>query len=93
MRLLAFDIGGANLKASDGLDFCASRPFPLWRRPAELAAALAASGCRRRPPADRWVATMTGELADCFATKAEGVAAIVAALVDAPPTGATCRSI
>ena len=39
MRLLAFDIGGANLKASDGLEFCTSRPFPQWRRPAELAAA------------------------------------------------------
>ncbi|HEX4143948.1 MAG TPA: hydantoinase/oxoprolinase family protein [Pirellulales bacterium] len=82
MRLLAFDIGGANLKASDGRDFCASRPFPLWRRPNELAAALAELAATA-PPADRWVATMTGELADCFATKAEGVAAIVAALVHA----------
>ena len=82
MRLLAFDIGGANLKAADGLDFCTSRPFPLWRRPTDLAAALAALAAQR-PPADRWVATMTGELADCFATKAEGVAAIVEALAKA----------
>jgi (4-(4-[2-(gamma-L-glutamylamino)ethyl]phenoxymethyl)furan-2-yl)methanamine synthase len=82
MRLLAFDIGGANLKASDGVEFCTSRPFPLWRRPTELAAALKALAATA-PPADRWVSTMTGELADCFVTKAEGVAAIVAALVDA----------
>jgi probable H4MPT-linked C1 transfer pathway protein len=82
MRLLAFDIGGANLKAADGLEFCASRPFPLWRRPTELADALTALAATA-PPAERWVATMTGELADCFATKAEGVAAIVEALVQA----------
>jgi hypothetical protein len=81
-RILAFDIGGANLKAADGLEFCASQPFPLWRRPTELAAALSALAATA-PAADRWVATMTGELADCFATKAEGVTAIVAALVHA----------
>src|SRR5580704_944530 len=82
MRLLAFDIGGANLKAADGLDFCVSRPFPLWRRPTELAGALAALAAEA-PAADRWFATMTGELADCFATKAEGVAAIAGALATA----------
>jgi hypothetical protein len=82
VRILAIDIGGANLKAADGLDFCASRHFPLWRRPTELAAELAALAATA-PPADRWMATMTGELADCFATKAEGVAAIVDALARA----------
>ncbi len=82
MRRLAFDIGGANLKASDGLDFCTTRPFPLWRRPTELAGALT-SLAAEAPPADRWIATMTGELADCFATKAEGVRAIVEALAQA----------
>ena len=71
-----------NLKAADGLEFLPSRPFPLWRRPTELAAALAALAATA-PPADRWVATMTGELADCFATKAEGVSAIVEALAHA----------
>ena len=35
---------------------------------------------RRAPPAKRFVATTTGELADPYETKAEGVAAIVAAL-------------
>ena len=82
MPVLALDVGGANLKASDGRQFCATHPFELWRRPGELAAApclLAAEA----PPAERWVATMTGELADCFATKAEGVATIVTALESA----------
>ncbi len=35
------------------------------------------------PPAQRFVATMTGELADCYETKAQGVRAIVAALSEA----------
>ena len=38
--------------------------------------------CCHAPRAERLAATMTGELADCFATKAEGVGAIVAALED-----------
>jgi len=79
LRVLALDIGGANLKAADGLGFAASRFFPLWQQPGELPAALARL-MAAAPAADRYVATMTGELADCFATKAEGVAAILAAL-------------
>lgn len=77
--LLALDIGGANLKAADGRGFAAARYFPLWQRPEGLAAALAAL-LAAAPPHETIVATMTGELADCFATKAEGVTAIVAAL-------------
>ncbi|HVW36381.1 MAG TPA: hydantoinase/oxoprolinase family protein, partial [Pirellulales bacterium] len=82
MRLLALDIGGANLKAADGLGYAASQYFPLWQKPGELSAALAGL-IAAAPQADRFVATMTGELADCFATKAEGVSAILAALVAA----------
>jgi hypothetical protein len=79
---LGLDIGGANLKAANGQGRALSRPFPLWQRPdelsLELAALLAAS-----PPADRLAVTMTGELADCFATKTDGVSAICAAAVQA----------
>lgn len=76
---LALDIGGANLKAADGSGFAVSRPFALWRRRHELTAALAdlLAEC---PAADRLAVTMTGELADCFVTKAEGVAAILEAV-------------
>jgi (4-(4-[2-(gamma-L-glutamylamino)ethyl]phenoxymethyl)furan-2-yl)methanamine synthase len=80
--VLALDIGGANLKASDGRNFHASRFFPLWKNPQGLVDALrqlVAEG----PPADRYVATMTGELADCFRTKREGVAAICDAAAEA----------
>lgn len=76
MTLLALDIGGANLKAADGLGFAVSQPFPLWQKPADLSPALAAL-IARAPPAERLAVTMTGELADCFETKAEGVSYIV----------------
>jgi (4-(4-[2-(gamma-L-glutamylamino)ethyl]phenoxymethyl)furan-2-yl)methanamine synthase len=78
MPLLALDIGGANLKAADGEGFAHSEPFPLWQKPAELAEVLAAI-IARAPPAEQIVVTMTGELADCFETKADGVTHIVSA--------------
>lgn len=70
--LLALDIGGANLKAADGTGFAASHPFALWQRPAELATALKRL-IASAPPAETLAITMTGELADCFETKAQGV--------------------
>ena len=82
MNWVALDIGGANLKAADGRSFAVTQPFPLWQRPSHLAEALrallaAARGC------DHVAATMTGELADCFRTKAEGVQFIIGALESA----------
>jgi probable H4MPT-linked C1 transfer pathway protein len=82
MALLALDIGGANLKAADGRGYAEVRPFALWRAPGDLRGALRAL-IAAAPPCDRLVATMTGELCDCFSTKAEGVRAIVEALVAA----------
>ena len=54
----------------------------MWREWDRLAGRLEAV-LARFPETTRVVATMTGELADCFATKAEGVAAITKALVAA----------
>jgi probable H4MPT-linked C1 transfer pathway protein len=71
-KWLALDVGGANLKAADGQGFAISVPFPLWSRREELPDAL----CKlvdASPPAERVAVTMTGELADCFESKAEGV--------------------
>ena len=79
MSWLALDIGGANLKVADGRGFAASRQFPLWQRPHDLAAELTEL-IAAAPTAERLAVTMTGELADCFATKAEGVAAILDAV-------------
>jgi probable H4MPT-linked C1 transfer pathway protein len=79
---LALDVGGANLKAADGLGFGQSHYFPLWREPQNLTHALREL-LSASPPAERLAVTMTGELADCFATKAEGVEAILSAVVSA----------
>ena len=55
------------------------RPFPLWRAPDQLCQHLLAL-IAQAPAADNLAVTMTGELADCYATKAEGVQAIVSAV-------------
>ena len=82
MDYLALDVGGANLKIADGNRFALSHSFPLWRTPERLAHALRTL-LAEAPRYDRLVATMTGELADCFATKAEGVRFIVWAIAEA----------
>lgn len=78
-RHLAFDVGGANIKLATTDGFTASRPFALWKYPDRLAQELT-SLIDIAPSCDRIAATMTGELADCFATKQEGVEAIIGAL-------------
>lgn len=79
---IGLDVGGANLKAADGRGRSVSVPFELWKRPAELAGAihslLASFSEAPVAPVAGVALTMTGELADCYATKAEGVRAIVA---------------
>ena len=79
MTWLALDIGGANLKAADGLGYATSTAFPLWRQPEQLPIALA-SMLADAPASKRLAVTMTGELADCYATKASGVADILRAV-------------
>jgi probable H4MPT-linked C1 transfer pathway protein len=76
---LGLDIGGANLKAAMSEGFARQVAFSLWRKPNELPAGIAEL-IREAPPHRGLAVTMTGELADCYATKAEGVAAIVAAV-------------
>jgi len=75
---LGLDIGGAHLKLADGCGGAWVRSFPLWRQPEELADRLRDM---TQAFADRGslAVTMTGELADCFSTKADGVRQIVAA--------------
>jgi probable H4MPT-linked C1 transfer pathway protein len=79
MKWLALDIGGANLKAADGEGFAASHPFSLWENYRQLTDALR-SMIAMVPRVDHIAATMTGELADCFETKAEGVVYILKTL-------------
>lgn len=82
MNWLALDIGGANIKAADGRGFALGCAFPLWKQPQRLAAELRRI-LAESPPSDHVVATMTGELADCFATKRAGVLSILDALQEA----------
>lgn len=82
MTWLALDIGGANIKVADGNGYAAAVPFPLWKEPANLTAALRQL-IREAPACDRLAITMTGELADCFRSKSEGVRFILAAVTAA----------
>jgi probable H4MPT-linked C1 transfer pathway protein len=77
---LGLDIGGANIKAAHSGGGVRVVPFELWKRPEDLpdvvrdvAAAL--------PTAERVAVTTTAELCDCFATKAEGIAAVMRAVL------------
>ena len=82
MTWLALDIGGANLKAADGLGFALSCCFPLWRQSKQLPEALGQI-IASSPTAEHLAITMTGELADCYSTKASGVADILKAVSQA----------
>ncbi len=112
---VALDIGGANLKAADGLGWSESIAFPLWKRWRELPRALTELVARRqttwsepvrfpstdtmagqqasarhpasgggalanRGPGLALVATMTGEICDCYPSRAAGVAHIAESL-------------
>jgi probable H4MPT-linked C1 transfer pathway protein len=79
---LGLDIGGANLKAAflgrGGVEV----PFALWRNPEKLADNL--KKLRGHFFGTTHIAvTMTGELCDCFQSKAEGVLHIIDAVQEA----------
>ncbi|GIW96084.1 MAG: tetrahydromethanopterin-linked C1 transfer pathway [Pirellulaceae bacterium] len=82
MRWLGLDVGGANIKVADGQGYAARYSFALWREP-ELLAGKLRTALAEAPPADRIALTMTGELADCFATRSEGVCHIMDAVEQA----------
>ncbi len=82
MNCLAFDIGGANVKFSDGIGRTGAIPFALWQSPNRLVEVL--GGILASVPRDAAIGvTMTGELADCFPSKSAGVRHIVAAVDEA----------
>ena len=67
------------LPISDEAGRAVSRPFAIWKHPERLADELA-SILREFPQTERVAVTMTAELADCFATKSEGVRFILNAV-------------
>jgi (4-(4-[2-(gamma-L-glutamylamino)ethyl]phenoxymethyl)furan-2-yl)methanamine synthase len=76
---LALDVGGANIKAAHTSGAVRVLPFELWKRPEELTPVLSTL-VGAFPPAQRFALTMTAELCDCFATKSEGVNAVLDAV-------------
>ena len=91
--ILGWDVGGANIKAArigDGgrpASAVVERPFPLWREPHRLPVVLS-EVADRIGNARTMALTMTAELADCFATKREGVAFVIDAFRTAFPASA-----
>lgn len=79
MNWFGIDVGGANLKVSDEQSQAFSQPFELWKYPDRLGEAIAEL-CSGLPAGTGIAATMTGELADCYETKAAGVRHITSAL-------------
>lgn len=86
--IVALDVGGAAIKAADGRGWSHALPFAMWREWRRLPETIAEIVGPRRP--GRIVATMTGEIADCYPSRAAGVAAIVAA-VEAAARAVGCR--
>ena len=58
--ILGLDIGGANLKAATPDKRAVSVPFPLWKQPDRLPAALAEL-VAKFPDAEELAVTMTGD--------------------------------
>src|SRR5262245_19731357 len=87
---MGWDVGGAKLKAVlvDGSVpepvSVIERPFSLWRHPERLVDMLLQTA-GELGGARTMAVTMTAELADCFATKSEGVAFVVNAFLAAFP--------
>jgi probable H4MPT-linked C1 transfer pathway protein len=81
---LGLDIGGANIKAAHSSGRAQLLPFELWKRPGDLTGTLSRI-VGIMPEADRVAVTMTAELCDCFATKSEGVSAVLGAVWKAFP--------
>ena len=83
MEIVGWDIGGAHLKLArlrDGTVVALRQlPCALWQGVDRLAAAMT-EGLAGWPRPERHAMTMTGELADIFADRAQGVRAILAAV-------------
>lgn len=81
-NVLGIDIGGANIKYASTDGRAAASCFEMWKRPTELSATLVRE-IQSLGTFDLWAVTMTGELADCFVDRAEGVRSIVDSTVAA----------
>jgi probable H4MPT-linked C1 transfer pathway protein len=81
---IALDVGGANIKVAHTKGPARTVPFEVWKRPDDLAQAIA-SIVATLPDYDRVAVTMTAELCDCYPTKRVGVNAVLDAVVETHP--------
>lgn len=81
-HIIGLDVGGANLKAACSDGRCRSQPFPLWKTPDTLSTEISRL-IRDWLPCSGLAVTMTGELADCFESRADGVDSILSAIENA----------
>jgi probable H4MPT-linked C1 transfer pathway protein len=82
MHVLGLDIGGANIKAATSGGVAASFPFAMWKDWEDLSAFLQTQIAKPFAGCDAVAVTMTGELCDCFDSKASGVSHILETLQD-----------
>ena len=85
MNIIGLDIGGANIKLADPDGRTRSHVFPMWTRHHELCDELRElAGPFGKP--DLIALTMTGELADCFLDREDGVRQIISSVEQAFPS-------
>lgn len=80
MQILGLDIGGANIKAATADGLCIHQTFALWKHPELLSQQIEEIVVGLQQPPALVALTMTGELADCFETRAQGVEVITQAV-------------
>lgn len=85
MIVIGLDIGGANIKIADADGNTASRSLAMWKHHAQLPSALTEMVAEKFGAPDLIGLTMTAELADCFSTKADGVAYVINCVREAFP--------
>lgn len=88
-RVLGVDVGGAQIKLADASGQSLALKFPMWLEADRLADSvreLSLQFCRAHSQHYTHLAvTMTGEMADCFATRRIGVEFILRSLIKALP--------
>jgi probable H4MPT-linked C1 transfer pathway protein len=88
--ICGIDIGGANLKFADNQGHAHHINFPMWKNFAQLSTVIAETLKLLGQPLHLAI-TMTGELADCFLTKQEGIETILTAIKQAVPVETSLR--
>jgi (4-(4-[2-(gamma-L-glutamylamino)ethyl]phenoxymethyl)furan-2-yl)methanamine synthase len=74
--VIGLDIGGANIKAAHSSGVALTESFEFWKSPNLLEERLS-NILKRLPRASTLALTMTGELCDCFPSRAAGVISIL----------------